>query len=134
MNSLKKLPKNPFKHTRTDGMSFDSATRAISPISNNEDLWSGIKNKPNDVYRSSKVTRNLTPVESTDYKYCADSLKHARHSMNYSPCENCKRIERELINCKKSLNSLKERTEVNEKLKKPKKYQTVPNAKILKTK
>lgn len=127
MNSHKKLPKNPFKHNRADGQSFDSVTRAISPISNNEEVWSGIKSRPTDICRSSKVTRNLTPIESIDYKYSIDSLNQPRQNANLTPCENCKRIGRELINCKKSLSSLKERTELNEKH--LKQYETLLNIK-----
>lgn len=115
MNSQKKMPKNPFMLPRAENSSLENLTRAISPISNSGEYWPMFKSRPTDIIKSSKVTRNLTPIESIDKNYCCDTFNNGRNSENLSFCENCKKIERELNNCKKSLNTLKERTELSER-------------------
>lgn len=115
MNNQKKMPKNPFTLQRAECYSLESMTRAISPISNSGEPWPMFKSRPTDIINSSKVTRNLTPIESIDKNYCCDTFNNGRNSANLSFCENCRRLERELNNCKKSLNTLKERTDLNER-------------------
>ena len=112
MKLEKRLPKFLNLPRKPSKKSFESATRAISPISNSE--GSNLIARNSDSFRSHFVSRNITPIDAIDNKYYfAESPE--RPKLALKSCNHCKSLEKEIENYKKTVNSLKEKNSSNEK-------------------